>query len=145
VPTFIKREEFMSDLDDLKATAEQANEAQGALDLKAWSTLWHDQLVDFPPFLPFMVEGKAAVRQMFEALWANTESLNVRQINPQYRVIGSTGLVWGQYVTEFKPKKAPLQRTTGRFTATYVKTDGKWLLVSRHVSLLPTESESPNH
>ncbi len=135
----------MSDLDDLKATAEQANKAQGALDLNSWSALWHDQVVDFPPFPPFMVEGKAAVRRMFEALWANTESLTVRQINPQYRVIGSTGLVWGQYVTEFKPKDAPLQRTTGRFTATYVKTDGKWLMVSRHVSLLPTESESPNH
>ena len=135
----------MSDVDDLKATAEQANKAQGALDLNGWSALGHDQLVDFPPFPPFMVEGKAAVRQMFEALWANTESLMVRQINTQYRVIGSTGLVWGQYVTEFKLKNAPLQKTMGRFTATYVKIDGKWLMVSRHVSLLPTESESPNH
>jgi ketosteroid isomerase-like protein len=141
VPTFTKGEEFMSDLDDLKATAEQANKAQGTLDLKMWAALWHDQLVDFPPFPPFIVEGKAAVYRMFEALWANTESVTVRQIDPQYRVIGSTGLVWGRYVTEFKPKGAPLQRTTGRFTATYVKTEGKWLLVSRHVSLLPAEAE----
>jgi ketosteroid isomerase-like protein len=132
----------MSDLDDLKATAEQANKAQAALDLNAWAALWHDQLVDFPPFPPFIVEGKAAVRQMFEALWANTERLLVRQINPQYRVIGSTGLAWGRYVTEFKLKNAPLQKTTGRFTATYVKTEGKWLLVSRHVSLLPAEAEA---
>src|SRR5262245_55520913 len=100
----------MGDLEELKATAEQANQAQNALDLNTWSSLWHDQLVDFPPFPPFMVEGKTAVQRMFETLWANTESLVVTQINPQYRVIGSTGLVWGQYTTEFKLKNSPMQR-----------------------------------
>jgi ketosteroid isomerase-like protein len=134
----------MGDLDDLKATFEQANKAQNALDLNTWSAQWHDQLVDFPPFPPFMVEGKTAVRQLFETLWANTENLTVTPLKTQFRVIGATGLVWGQFQTAFKPKGGPLQTTAGRFTITYVKSDGKWLMVSRHVSLLPAESESSN-
>ncbi len=49
----------MGDLDDLKATFERANKAQEALDLNTWSAQWHVQLVDFPPFPPFMVEEKS--------------------------------------------------------------------------------------
>lgn len=134
----------MGDLDGLKATFEQANKAQNALDLNTWSDQWHDQLVDFPPFPPFMVEGKAAARQLFETLWANTESLTVTPLSTQFCVIGTTGLVWGQFQTAFKPKGNPLQTTVGRFTLTYVKSDGKWLMASRHVSVLPTESERAN-
>jgi hypothetical protein len=82
----------------LKATSEQANKTQEALDLNTWSAQWYDQLIDFTSFPPFMVEGKAAVRQLSETetLWANTESLTVTPINTQFRVMGTTGLVGGQ-------------------------------------------------
>ena len=40
-------------------------------------------------------------------------------------VLGIGGLVFMRFLTKFKPKGVSLQRTTGRFISTYVKTNGK--------------------
>ena len=40
-------------------------------------------------------------------------------------VLGIGGLVFMGLLTKFKPKGVSLQRTTGQFISTYVKTDGK--------------------
>src|SRR5262244_2024801 len=87
-----KKGEVMADIDDLRATFEQAVAAINRRDLNEYSALWHEQIVAFPPFSPFPVDGKAAVRQLAEANFANVESGSLMPINPQCRVIGTTGL-----------------------------------------------------
>jgi len=68
----------------------------------------------------------------------NTESTSFTPLNPQYRVIDSTGLVWGHTALSLKPKDGPSTTIFIRFTFVFVKTEGKWLEACVHFSQLPT-------
>jgi ketosteroid isomerase-like protein len=128
----------MADIDDLKATFEQGVAAICRRDAAGQSNFWHEQIVAFNPLYPFAVEGKGPLTQMAESQFAQSESLTFSPINPQCRVIGSTGIVWGHLAVTRKPKDGPLTRLYGRFTIIFVKTDGQWLEAAVHVSQLPT-------
>jgi len=128
----------MADIDDLKATFEQIVGAINRRDANAYSSHWHEQMVAFPPFSPFPIDGKATLRQLAEANFANSESVSFSPINPQCRVIGSTGIVWGHTALSVKPKDGPLTTTFARFTFVFVKAEGKWLEAAVHVSQLPS-------
>jgi ketosteroid isomerase-like protein len=78
----------MADIDDLKATFEQVVSAICRRDASAYSALWDEQIVAFPPFSPFALEGKAMLRQAAETNFANAESVSFSPINPQCRVVG---------------------------------------------------------
>ena len=128
----------MADIDDLNATFQQVVAAINRRDLAAYSNLWHDQIVAFPPTSPFAVEGKATLQAMAEPNLAQTESLNFSPINPQCRVIGNTGIVWGHTALTRKPKDGPQTTMFARFTFVFAKTDGNWREVAVHVSQMPT-------
>jgi ketosteroid isomerase-like protein len=130
--------ESMADIDELKATFEQVVAAICRRDAGAYSGFWHEQIVAFPPFSPFSVEEKATLRQLAEANFANTESVTFAPINPQCRVIGSTGIVWGHTALTRKPKDGPLTTLFARFMFIFAKADGQWREVAVHVSQLPT-------
>ena len=128
----------MADIDDLKGTFEQVVAAINRRDANAYSALWHEQIVAFPPFSPFPVDGKATLRQVAEANFANSESVSFTPVNPQCRVVGSTGIVWGHTALTVKPKDGPLRTMFARFTFVFTKSDGKWLETAVHVSQLPS-------
>lgn len=130
----------MADIDDLAGTFEQVVAAINRRDAGAYSSFWHEQIVAFPPFSPFAVEGKSSLVPLAEANFANAESLSLTPINPQCRVIGSTGIVWGHMSLAVKPKDGPLSATFARFTFIFAKTDGKWQEVAIHASQLPAGS-----
>ncbi len=130
----------MADIDDLAGTFEQVVAAINRRDAGAYSSFWHEQIVAFPPFSPFAVEGKSTLVPLAEANFANAESLSLTPINPQCRVIGSTGIVWGHMSLAVKPKDGPLSATFARFTFIFAKTDGKWQEVAIHASQLPSGS-----
>lgn len=90
-----------ADIDDLRATFEQVVAAICRRDAGAYSSFWHEQILAFPQFSPFAVEGKATLRSMAEAKFTQNENVTFSPINPQWRVIGSTGIVWdvGTYGT----------------------------------------------
>jgi ketosteroid isomerase-like protein len=126
------------DVEDLKATFEQTITALNAGDLNAYLAIVHDQEIRFGPDSPFAGEGKATARQGLQTLLANHESITRTPINPQFRVIGTTGLAWGHVAVNFKPKDGPLHTTFTCYLWTYVKVEGKWLLVASHISGIPT-------
>ena len=130
----------MPDIDDLTGTFEQVVAAINRRDAGAYSSFWHEQIVAFPPFSPFAVEGKSTLVPLAEANFANAESLSLTPINPQCRVIGNTGIVWGHMSLAVKPKDGPLSATFARFTFIFAKTDGKWQEVAIHASQLPSGS-----
>ena len=125
------------DIEDLKASFEQWVQALNALDLNAIEALEHEQIVSIGANSPFPVDGKKTVQQGFQMLFASLESLSIKPINPQFRIIGDTGLVWDTYAFTAKPKDGPLKTSYGRATFVYTKTGGKWLLVERHLSWMP--------
>ena len=126
-----------TEVDDLKSTAERLIGALNKGDLDTWATLVHEQAVGFYAFSPFPVEGKAALRQNFQGLLSATENLTITPLNFQYRVIGDTGYTWGHVVIAFKPKGGPLRITWVREIMTYTKVEGKWQMVTVHVSAIP--------
>jgi ketosteroid isomerase-like protein len=128
------------DVADLKAAFEQGSKAANARDLDAFAVSWHEQVVSFGPRAPFPLDGKPALRQNFQTVFANLESFTFTPINPQYRVIGNLGVAWGNYMLALKPTDGPLATTYGRYTVTFVKSDGQWLQMVRHFSLLPPEN-----
>ena len=131
---------FMAVIDELVGTFEQVVAAINRRDAAAYSGFWHDQIVAFPPFSPFPVDGKAALRQIAEANFANAESFSLTPINPQCRVIGDTGIVWGHIAVALKPKDGPQRAMFNRFTFVFAKVDGQWREVAVHGSALPSGS-----
>jgi ketosteroid isomerase-like protein len=128
----------MADIDELRATFEQMVAAICRRDAAAYSSFWHEQIVAFPPFSPFAVEGKATLRQVAETNFTNAESVAFAPVNPQCRVIESTGIVWGHTALTIKPKDGPLQTLFARFMFIFAKTEGQWREVAVHVSQLPS-------
>jgi ketosteroid isomerase-like protein len=126
-----------ADVDDLKAAFEQGVKAVNALDVDGFMALAHDQSVTFGASSPFPTDGKAAQRQAVQNNVNNRESQTFTPINPQFRVIGTTGIAWGNASIAIKPKGGPLDTNWVRYTIVYAKTDGKWLRVATHLSWVP--------
>jgi uncharacterized protein (TIGR02246 family) len=130
----------MADLDELKAALEHTVEAYNAGNLEAYAAVWHDDVGLFGIVSPFPVLGRAAVRQYFQRVFAHSEGQTFTVINPQFRVIGTTGVIWSHYALANKPKDGPMQTLFGRATFTFAKSDGRWLMVALHASALPSGS-----
>ena len=124
----------MADIDDLKAAFGQHMVALNQRDLEAFATLYHDHVVVFTDNAPFAVEGKAGFQQGVQTAWDNCGSLTLTPINPQFLVLGDTGLAWGHYAETVKPKDGPLQAVFARYTITFVKSQEQWRAAAVHVS-----------
>jgi|RhiMetdeSRZDD1v2_1073273.scaffolds.fasta_scaffold42103_11 uncharacterized protein (TIGR02246 family) len=127
----------MADIDDLQAAFAQVIAATNARDLDAFSALVHDEEVFFGPGSPSPVEGKAARQQYFRTVSAANESVTITPSKPQFRILGTTGLVWSHFTFAIKPKDGAMTTSFVRSTYTFVKSDGKWLMVAEHHSRLP--------
>jgi ketosteroid isomerase-like protein len=130
----------MADIDELKAAFEQHIHMVNTRNPDAFVATVHDGVTGFTIASPFPVDGQEAIRQFVQTVMAHTESNTFRPINPQFRVIGTTGVVWAHHAVARKPKDGPRTTVFGRSTFTFVKTDGQWLCVSFHHSLIPSGS-----
>ena len=128
---------FAGDVEDLKAIFEKGVKAYNSKDV-AFFTVMDDRGVVFNPSVPFATDGKAANEQYTRGVWANMDSSTFTPVNPQFRVIGNTGLAWGHYAVALKPKDGGARSLFGRYTITYTKSGGKWLAVVAHYSALPS-------
>jgi uncharacterized protein (TIGR02246 family) len=130
----------MTEVADLKARFERAVALFNAGDLETWATYNHDEVVFFSPHAPFAVEGKTALLQAMQALLSQSEYINWKIINPQFRVMDTTGVIWGHYAFTVKPKDGPVRTEFARFLLTWVKSDGQWRIVAEHNSRIPSGS-----
>jgi len=128
----------MTEVDDLKARFEQAVALFNARDLAAWATSNHAAVIFFSPHAPFAVEGKEALLRAMQALVSQSESISWQIINPQFRVVGNTGVTWGHYSFTIKPHDGPLRTEFARFLLTWVKSEGQWRIVAEHNSRIPS-------
>ncbi len=128
----------MADIDDLKAAFEQLVQAFNASDIDSLSECLHSDVMRFSLFIPFAEDGRAVMVNNLQASFAHQESRNWSQINPQYRVIGTTGIVWSNDRLSVKPKDGPMTSVYARTTITFAKVDGKWLALALHHSELPS-------
>jgi ketosteroid isomerase-like protein len=97
----------------------------------------HEQVISLNAAAPSTIDGKAARRQGYQQLFDTMETFTVTLQTTQYRVVGDTGVVWGTYTIERKPKGGSASTTSARFSRTYIKADGKWRLFVYHLSPAP--------
>jgi ketosteroid isomerase-like protein len=125
------------DVEDFKAAFDQAVKAHASKD-GAFFSMMHAQGVVFSPSVPFAQNGKAAYEQYIRGVWAAMDSVTFVPVNPQFKVIGTTGISWGHYAMALKPKDGGSRSVFGRYTAVFAKSGGKWLAVAAHYSALPS-------
>ena len=130
---------YGDDLDDVRAVFNADMQRFNAKDASAFSTDAHDDVVLFGMLSPFAVKGKAAITEMLEGFFADSERVVFTPINPEFRVIGASALAWGHFTNTEIPSVGPREVIHGRYTFTYAKRDGKWVLVGLHFSPLGVE------
>lgn len=130
---------YGDDLDDVRAVFNADMKRFNAQDASAFSTDAHDDVVLFGILSPFAVKGKVAITDMLEGFFADSERVIFTPINPEFRIIGASALAWGHFTNTEVPAVGPREVIHGRYTFTYAKRDGKWVLVGLHFSPLGVE------
>lgn len=129
------------DVEDLKSTFEQAVKALNTSDLDGFLATVHDRGLSFYSCGPTSgLEGKAACQRDWQKFFAKGANATFTPENFQFRVIGNTGIAWGDYKVSMKPKTGPERSLTGKYTLIYTKVDGKWLIVFQENSPNPLET-----
>ncbi len=131
-----------ADVDDLKAAEEAFVEALNKQDVSALLASAHDEFVSYGANAVFPNDrkgrSKADRRRGAENFLANRERFTLTLINPQYRVVGTTGIVWGHARSVVKLKDGPQETRTRRFLSAWVKSGGKWVRLAAHSSAVPS-------
>jgi len=131
-----------ADVDDLKAANEAYIEAINKRDISVLLASRHDELVSYGPNAVFARDFKGPSKvdrqQGWENWFADRERFTVTRINLQYRVVGTTGIVWGHTRNVVKRKDGPQETRTRRLLATWVKSGGKWVLLAAGRSAVPS-------
>ena len=135
------------DLEDLEGGFEEILERLNAKDLKGFLNGWHPDAVLMVYDYVFPVDradaGEEIWSQIFDDFLVSTESIRLIPVDVDFRVVGDTGIVWGtaQNVTELK--NGTRQVVNLRLSATFVKTGGRWLLLSWQSSIPPERNPRP--
>ena len=128
-----------SDMDDFKAEVEKFVQAFNSFDVETIAKTAHPGMVVYTIDSPFpeVHQTSNTFRDGIQGWFDTLESLNIVLVNPQYRVVGNTGIAWGYETSTAKPKDGPPTTNHYRVTMTFVKSGGKWLLLTIHMSDLP--------
>jgi ketosteroid isomerase-like protein len=120
----------------LKASFEAEIDALNRRDLRATLTPIDNRMVLFGIFSPYPIEGKEGFRQMVQEYFDDYEYAVFRPIDPDFRVVGTTGVAWGNFRLATKLKNGLSEYSDGRYMFTYAQSEGKWVIISMHYSLL---------
>jgi caffeoyl-CoA O-methyltransferase len=130
-----------ADVDDLKAAQEQFEAAFKTRDVAAIAGSLAPGYTEFPidSDVPADWSAKTADqrRQYFTELLSRYESWEVRLEDMQYRVAGATGVASGTERLARKPKAGVLEYPRLRFTAVWIKAEGRWRMLTCHRSAMP--------
>ncbi len=136
------------DLEDLEGVFENILERLNAKDLKGFLRGWHPDAVLMVYDYVFPVDradaGEEIWSQIFDDFLVSTESIRLIPVDVDFRVVGDTGIVWGtaQNVTELKNGTRLVVNL--RLSATFVKTSGRWLLLSWQSAIPPERNPRPS-
>jgi len=128
----------MADIDDLKTVFECLTESFSSGNLEAFAEHFDENATLYTPLSPFSVNGRLSVKQFYQDLAAQAESVATSRVSNEFRVVGTTGVVWGYTTFMVKFKDGPLKMFFIRQTWTFAKSNGKWTVIAAHYSRLPT-------
>lgn len=129
-----------SDLDDLKAEVEKFIQAFNSLDANTIAQMTQPGLTVFDTDSPFLhvSPDRNTIKAEMQNWFSSLESLSLILVDPQYNVVGNTGMMSGYETSTSKPKDGPSTTSHYRITMTFIKSSGKWLALNIHLSYLPS-------
>jgi len=99
-----------------------------------------DTAVQTAPASPFRIEGKEAIQATYVSAF---HTFPTRLYVPRQRLVrvyGDTTAITNTYYTLTLVDRSGKATTThGRLDATYVRENGRWLVVNQHSSALPSQ------
>jgi len=130
------------DLADLKAADQKSWELYKSTnpnDTEAYINVFFDEFIwiDSEAAFPYIMT-KEQLKESKNNYISRYEYRDWIEGNSIYRVVGNYGIVCSYGTDIVKPKGSPEIIRNTRTTLTYVKINGKWLLHSGHVSLIPS-------
>ena len=117
---------------DLKASFEAAVAALNRGDIDGFLADIHPEAMSFYSCGPTSgKQGKEACQLDWERFFSKTNEARFEPQHMQFKVVGNTGMAWGDYDVhvDYQGKKV---NHKGRYTFTYTKVDGKWMVVMQH-------------
>lgn len=129
-----------SDLDDLKTAEEKFVQAFNSLNANAVAQMTQPGLTVFDTDSPFpsVYQDRDAVKDSMQNWFSGLESLDIVVIDPQYNIVGNTGIMVGYETLTSKPRGGPSTTAYYRISITFVKSGGKWLALNIHLSYFPS-------
>ena len=124
-----------ADVDDFRAEVEKFVQAFNSMDVSTIAQTVHPGLVVYNTVSPFpqVYPTTAALGNAMQEWFSTLESLNIVLVNPKYQVIGNTGVTWGYETSTTKPKDGPTTTDHYRVTTTFIKSNGKWHVLTIHM------------
>jgi uncharacterized protein (TIGR02246 family) len=90
------------------------------------------------PLTPFRAEGKEAIGGTFAGVLHTFPTRMIAFPQSAVRVFNDgTAVANGYFQVTFMDPKGQASTRFGRYSITYVKLGGKWLIVEQHASILP--------
>ena len=124
--------------EEIAQVRQQRLQAFNGGNLEAFMATWADNGVVTTALAPFRIEGKEAIQAYYAGLF---ETFPTRRFVPRQisvRIYGDTTAVTNQYYTLTLVDRAGKVGTShGRFSNTYVRLGGRWLVVDQHTSPIP--------
>jgi uncharacterized protein (TIGR02246 family) len=125
------------DLADLKATHQRYWKAWNTGDLKTVFEIWQDGGIWLQTNRAFPTVTNNAIGMKIFTRFLETHTYRSDWYKPDFRVIGNTGLVWGLRTNRIVSKAKGIgKRSSFKSTMVYVKSEGKWVAVMFHETLL---------
>jgi len=132
------------DLADLKAAGENILQVWNTEDVEGIFDCWLEEGgIWLSASRAFPAPVKKSPRWVqFWTHWFQTHMIRLSWYNPQYRVIGNTGLVWGHMSHYVMNEETGIGKEEYRKAAgTFVKSEGKWKLVLFQDAPIPSERD----
>ena len=129
------------DLADVKAANEVVVRAHNELDADLYFTILHPEYVGFGKSsvaatdLVRLTTNEAHTR--LERAFSSYESFHMTPIESNYRIVDGTAVVWGMQRVASKKVGDPPVVGMVRLLRIFLKTEGKWLMLAGHTSLIP--------
>ena len=123
--------------DELRAVRSAFEDAVGALNsgsLDGFLDTVHEDALSFYSCGPTSgKQGREACALDWQLFFNTTTNARFETTNEQYRVIGDTGIAYGEYSLSVDYNSQGRQTVhEGRYTMTYTKVDGEWRIAMQH-------------
>ncbi len=139
---------WADDLEDLENSFENILERLNAKDLKGFLSGWHPDAVLMVYDYVFPVDradaGEEIWEQIFDDFFVAALRIRLTPVDVDFRVVGDTGIVWGRAQTLTELKDGTREVVNLRVSATFVKTRGRWLLLSWQSAIPPERNPRPS-